>query len=286
MQLFTILLGLAAAVAWGTADFAGGLASRGVSAVRVVLASQFLGTLALLALNLALRQAIPAPHDLLLGMIAGLAGGTGLVLLYLSLARDRMGVAAPLTAVASGGIPLTVGLVTEGLPGGAQLAGFALALAAIWIISRPDDDSPIRPGNIVLPLLAGIGFGVFLTIIGRVGPDAGFVWPVVAARLASMSLMAALVVAGLLRSRGKSPGEGRTSFPWSLAALAALGDTSGNAFFILSSELGRLDVASVLGALYPAATVLLARLVLGERLTSRQSAGVGVALAAVMLIAV
>ena len=99
MELVAILSGLAAAVAWGTADFAGGLASRGVSAVRVVLASQFLGTLALLALNLALRQAIPAPHDLLLGMIAGLAGGTGLVLLYLSLARDKMGVAAPLTAV-------------------------------------------------------------------------------------------------------------------------------------------------------------------------------------------
>lgn len=315
MYLSAILSGLAAALSWGTADFAGGLASRGAAAVRVVLASQFIGTLALLALGAWLREPVPGRSALLWGAVAGLAGGIGLVLLYLSLARGKMGIAAPLTAVASGGIPLFVGLVTQGLPGGPQLAGFVLALAAIWIISRPDGAERMRTGDIALPLLAGVGFGVFLALIGSIEADTGFVWPLVAARVASMTLMSAMVLAGWLVARGgartagigspaaedggtnTSPhpsasaryllpitvGGGRIA--WPLAALAGLGETAGNAFFVYSSQTGRLDVASVLGALYPAATVLLARVVLGERLSARQSLGVGVALAAVLLIA-
>jgi len=280
MGLWAILAGLASAASWGAGDFAGGLASRRVSAVKMVLASQFIGTVALVGLGVGLREPRPAPGDAAVAAVAGMAGGVGLLLLYLSLARGKMGVAAPLTAVASGGIPLLAGMATQGLPNALQLAGFLLALVAIWVISRSDDDGGrLRPSDVIVPLLAGVGFGLFLALIGLVGQDAAFIWPLVAARLASMALMATVVVIG----RGKD--EVRRSIPWGLAALAGLGDTAGNAFFVLSSQLGRLDVAAVLSALYPAVTVLLARLVLGERLSPRQSVGVGLALGAVVLIA-
>jgi drug/metabolite transporter (DMT)-like permease len=190
-----------------------------------------------------------------------------------------MGVVAPVTAVAAGGIPLMVGVLTEGLPAWPQVAGFLLALLAIWIISRPDALGSIGLRDLALPLLAGVGFGVFLALIGRVGDERSFVWPLVAARVASMTMLGIWVVARRL-------GEPAGPIPWPLAAVAGLGDTAGNAFFVLAAAFGRLDVAGVLGALYPAATVVLARIVLGERLTRAQRAGVGLALAAVVLIAV
>lgn len=286
MQILVIPFALMAAVSWGTADFCGGLASRGMSAVRVVLATQTIGVVALVVLGVALQQPIPGSGDLLKGAVAGLAGGAGLLLLYLSLARDKMGLAAPLTAIASGGVPLLVGMITQGLPSAPQMAGFLLALIAIWIISRPEGNQPFRLSNVVLPLISGIGFGIFMALIGLIDDATGFVWPLVATRIASISLMAALVLAGWARERGQATNNlERPPFPWKLAIISGLGDTIGNALFVLASQMGRLDVASVLGALYPAATVLLAWLVLGERLSKKQSAGVGVALAAVALIA-
>ncbi len=291
-----ILSGLVAAVTWGAGDFAGGLASRRAAAIRVVLVSQVVGVMALIALGIGLRQPAPLPGDLRWGLLAGLAGGLGLLLLYLSLARGKMGVAAPLTAVASGGIPLLVGVLTEGLPSLAQLAGFALALVAIWIISRSDSAAGFGPRDALLPLLAGVGFGTFMALIGQVSEGAGFVWPLVATRAASMSTLLVVWLAAARRQRTRTVADdgivgllltspAATPFPWLLAALAGLGDTAGNTFFALSAQVGRLDVAAVLSALYPAATVVLARLVLDERLTARQSAGVGLALGAVVLIA-
>ena len=307
MTLWAILSGLASAVCWGAGDFAGGLAGRRAAAVRVVLASQFVGTLALVGLGLALRQPWPPPSALLTGAVAGLAGGVGLLLLYLSLARGAMGVAAPRTAVAAGGIPLLVGLLTEGLPGPAQLAGFLLALAAIWVIAR-GDGGRFRLADVGLPLLAGVGFGVFLAIMGRLPDDVGFAWPLVAGRVASMGLMGLVLFVGILvdgrpptTDRGpqlemrrglwsvvggrRDAGASRQSFPWGLAALAGLGDTAGNAFFVLSSQLGRLDVAAWVRAPAPAAPAWRARRVLDGGLTRGQGEGVGLALGAVVLIA-
>lgn len=263
--------------------------------MRVLLASQSIGLVALGVLGLALGEAAPQPRDVALGGLAGLSGGTGLLLLYLSLARGKMGVAAPLTAVAAGGIPLAVGLATQGLPGPAQVAGFALALAAIWVISRPEGEGGFQPRDAALPLLAGVGLGGFLALIGHVSAGAAFVWPLVAARVANVMLFALVAVATdpIRRTTALGPstpavGRGPSSavpFPWGLAVAAGLGDVAGNAFFALAAQTGRLDEAAVLGSLYPAATVLLARVALGERLSPRQGAGVGLALAAVALIA-
>lgn len=281
MELTVILLALTASLAWGAGDFAGGLASRCRAAARIVLASQAIGTAALLLFGLWLREPLPAPAVLLAGAIGGLGGGMGVLLFYMSMAQCKMGIAAPLTAVASGGIPLFVGLLTEGLPGAGQLAGFLLALPALWLISRPDGSTPVRREDIVLPLLAGVGFGVFLTIIGRIEPGQGFVWPLVAVRATSMTMMLVVSFAGRRTAAGQATGR----FPWGLATVAGLGDTAGNVFFMLASQTGRLDVAAVLGSLYPAVTTLLAWLLLGERLSPRQNVGVGMAMMAVMLIA-
>lgn len=285
-----IVSGLAAALAWGLGDFAGGLASRRAAAMRVVLVSQPAGLVALVALGLVLRQPAPRPTDLLWGIAAGLVGGVGLLLLYLSLARGKMGVAAPLTAIASGGIPLAVGLLTEGLPGPPQIGGFLLAAPALWLIARPDEAGDFHPRDALLPLLAGVGFGGFMALIGQVSEDAGFIWPLVATRLASITMLLIVWLAGSARSRNRDTTQGALAdaarpFPWTLAVLAGLGDTAGNACYALAVQTGRLDVAAVLGALYPAATVLLARLVLDERLTAQQSVGVVLALGAVALIA-
>jgi len=199
-----------------------------------------------------------------------------------------------LTAVAAGGLPLAVGLAVDGLPGPAQMGGFLLALAAIWVIARPDGGG-FRPRDAALPLLAGVGLGGFLTLIGRISADAAFVWPLVAARVGNVTLFSALLAWGgrgrLFGQRAANDGAATPAaalsarFPWGLAAVAGMGDVAGNAFFALASQMGRLDAAAVLGSLYPAATVLLARVVLGERLTPRQTAGVVLALAAVALIA-
>ena len=285
-----IVSGLAAALTWGLGDFAGGLASRRAAAMQVVLVSQPAGAAALVALGVVLRQPAPRLADLLWGVAAGLLGGIGLLLLYLSLARGKMGVAAPLTAIASGGIPLVVGLLTEGLPGPTQIGGFLLAAPALWLISRPDEAGDFHPRDALLPLLAGVGFGGFMALIGQVSEDAGFIWPLVATRLASITMLSGVWMVGNARSHYRETfGEGLTGavrpFPWALALLAGLGDTAGNAFYALTVQTGRLDVAAVLGALYPAATVLLARLVLDERLTAPQSVGVVLALGAVVLIA-
>jgi drug/metabolite transporter (DMT)-like permease len=281
MGLYVILSALTAALAWGAGDFAGGLASRRRSAASIVLTSQLIGTAVLVLFGLWSREPLPSLSVLLAGAVAGVGGGLGILLFYMSMARGKMGVAAPLTAVASGGIPLLVGLLTEGLPDVSQLAGFLLAMVALWVISRPDGATPVQRGDIALPLLAGVGFGVFLTIIGRIEPSNGFVWPLVAVRATSMAMMVVMILIG----RRAEPESESGKFPWGLATVAGLGDTAGNVLFMLASQMGRLDVAAVLGSLYPGVTTLLARVVLGERLSARQNMGVGLALMAVMLIA-
>lgn len=276
------MAGLAASLSWGVGDFSGGLASRRAPVLRVVLVSQLIGTSILILLGLAWGGAPPSAEELLLYAAGGLAGAVAVPLFYLSMARGKMGVAAPLTALASGGIPLLVGLLTEGLPGAVLLAGFGLALAALWLIARPTSGEPVHLPDIWMPLLAGLGFGIYLTILGRADPAGGFIWPLATSRLVSIMLLSLVVLA---TGRRASSASGTAGFPWSWAILSAFGDMGGYSLFTLASQLGRLDVAAVLSSLYPAVTALLAWLVLKERLSPRQTVGVALALAAVVLIA-
>ena len=272
-----VVFGLMSAAIWGAGDFCGGLAARRATANSVVIASQLVGVLLLTALAGLFREPWPAASDLAWGALAGVAGNVGLLALDRGLASGRMGVVAPLSAVLSAALPVLVSALFDGLPGWVTLVGFALALAGVWLLAQPAGGAVFRLNELGLPLLAGLGFGLFFVFVDQVSAAAVF-WPLVMARLASLAFLTSVTVAGrqkLWPPAGVLP----------LTALSGVLDAAGNAFFALATQTGRLDVAAVLSALYPGSTVLLAWAVLRERLTRAQLAGVAAALVAIILIA-
>jgi drug/metabolite transporter (DMT)-like permease len=261
----TVIFGLASSLCWGSGDFNGGLASRRANASSVVIIGR----------ALVWREPFPSSMAIAWGALAGLAGAAGLISFYTALSIGRMGIVAPISAVLTAAIPVLFSALTEGLPSLVQVGGFVLALLAIWLISRPERAAG-RPEGIGLALIAGCGFGCFFILISRVSATATF-WPLAVARLTSVIFL--LVVMGFRRQPVLPK---MTVVP--LILLAGTLDATGNAFFVLAAHVGRLDVAAILASLYPAATVLLAALVLRERMTRIQTFGVLFALVAVPLI--
>jgi len=271
----TVIFGLAASLCWGSGDFNGGLASRRANSSSVVIAAYGVGFVLLVGLALLWREPFPSLLDLFWGGLAGLAGAIGLISFYSALSIGRMGIAAPVSAVLTASLPVLFSAFIAGLPSLLQLGGFVLALLAIALISRPERAKG-RPKGIMLALLAGCGFGCFFILISRVSPSAIF-WPLAMARFTSVLFLLIVV-----RIRQQPVLPKMTVAP--LVLLAGVLDAMGNAFFILAAHSGRLDVAAVLSSLYPAATVLLAALLLRERVTRVQAVGILLALIAVPLI--
>jgi drug/metabolite transporter (DMT)-like permease len=272
----TVAFGLAASLCWGSGDFSGGLASRRANPSSVVVSGYAVGFVLLVVLALIWREPLPGPADILWGGLAGIAGVLGLIAFYTALASGKMGIAAPVSAALTATLPVLFSAITAGLPRPLQLIGFVLALAAIWLISRPEraDNSPTGIG---LALLAGCGFGCFFILISRVSPGSIF-WPLAVARFTSVAL---LLIIMSLRRQCILPEVRKV--PW-LVVLAGTLDALGNAFFVLAAHSGRLDVAAILSSLYPAATVLLAAFVLRERVTRIQGSGILLVLLAIPLI--
>ena len=275
--MLTIFFGLLSALTWGAADFNGGLASRRTDAHVVVICGQASGMALLLALAGLSREAVPSMTAWLWGGAAGLCGGIGLSILYRALASGRMSVVAPVSALLAAIIPVLVSAVVEGFAGRWTLLGFALALAAIWLISRGEDGTTFRFGELRLPLAAGLTFGLFFVFMHQAGSES-VLWPIVASRITSI---ASLLVYALVTRQPWHLSRSR----WPLIILSGILDVGGNAFFILAGQIGRLDVAAVLGSLYPGSTVALARLVLKERITRLQAIGILLGLASILLIA-
>ncbi len=273
--LLTVIFGLAASLFWGSGDFSGGLASRRDNPASVVTATYAVGFVLLVVIALIWREPFPQPIDIMWGAVAGLTGAVGLVAFYSALSIGRMGIAAPVSALLTAALPVIFSAFTEGLPGLIQVGGFVLALVAVGLISRPERLKE-RPEGLGLALLAGIGFGCFFILISRVNHNATF-WPLAVARLTSVFLL--LIVVGIRRQRAL-PGRGTTL----LVLLSGGLDALGNAFFVLATHVGRLDVAAILSSLYPAATVLLATIVLRERVTRVQALGIFLALVSIPLI--
>jgi drug/metabolite transporter (DMT)-like permease len=271
----TVLFGLAASTSWGTGDFSGGLASRRAHVFSVVLAAYAVGMVLLPVLALAFSEPLPSWRDALWGASAGLAGTLGLTAFYRALAIGRMGITAPITAVLAASLPVIFSAFTQGLPGPLQLNGFVLALLSVALVSRPERASG-QPEGLGLALLAGLGFGGFLILIGQVSAHAIF-WPLASARITSLLFMIVFV-----RIRGEQMLPKKSVFP--LILLAGSLDVAGNVFFILAAHAGRLDVASILSSLYPAVTVLLAAIILRERVSRIQAIGISLALGAILLI--
>jgi uncharacterized membrane protein len=280
----SVLLALAGALSYGISDFAGGLASRRQPALRVLLVSYPVGVL----LMAALLPLVPGHLDVAtLGWsaTAGLAGAAGVVLLYLGLATGPMGVVAPLTAVASAVVPVAVGIALGERPPLLAYGGVALALLGVVLVSRGPAADPteerahqrVTVGVVGIALLAGVGFGLYFVLLAQAPAGSGG-WPLLVSRVAS-----ALVVVGLAVASGRAgrlPG-GVTRLAVAAGALDALANLS----YLLAVRQGLLSLVAVVVALYPAATILLARLVLGERTGTAQRLGLAVAAGSVALIA-
>lgn len=270
-----VVFGLVSAASWGAGNFSGGMASKRQNAMVVVAISQLFGAILLVVLAVTSREVVPPLQHLGYGALAGVAGSLGLAALYRGLATASMGIVAPLTAVIAAALPVIFAILSAGLPGNRQLGGFIFAFAGIWIISHQGDSAKLATRALLLTFIAGIGFGLFYIFIDQVSESAVF-WPLVIARLTSVTLMALI----LLRRRQS------VQQPLNVPHLALTGilETGGSIFFALASASGRLDIAAVLSSLYPAATVFLAWLVLKERLSSRQWVGIAATLAAIVLI--
>jgi drug/metabolite transporter (DMT)-like permease len=270
------LLGLVSATSWGAGDFCGGVAAKRSPLLGVLVLAYAVGAVAMAAA--ALLRGEPAPGGAALGwaVAAALAGTVGLAALYRGLAVGRMAVVAPVSAVLSAAIPVAWGALAQGPPPPSKVAGIALALVGIWLVARAGGRGADREG-LLLALVAGCGFGGFLLLMS-IGAQGGTFWLLATARVTSLALVLA---AALARRRAWIPARGAVP----LVALSGLLDAGGNAFFVLASQVGRLDVAAVLSSMYPASTMLLAAALLRERVTRPQAAGVAALLVAIVLIA-
>ena len=166
-DLSAVFFGLSSAACWGVGDFSGGLASKRSDVYSVVAFSQMFGVTLLMALAILISEAMPSAGDMLLGAIAGIFGALGLVALYAGLAGGRMGVVAPVTAVVTAAGPVIFSIFLEGLPAGRQMAGFGLAFIAVWLLSYAGHGAVFQVKDLALPVASGLGFGVFLLLIGR-----------------------------------------------------------------------------------------------------------------------
>jgi drug/metabolite transporter (DMT)-like permease len=277
-ELAAVAFGLFASLSWGVSDFSGGVATKKVALIGVVAVSHLVGLLLLIALAIGSNEPIPPIEDVVWGALAGLAGLVGVGAFYHALAVGRMGIAAPTAAVLSAALVAGFGILLEGLPTPSKIIGFCLGIASIGLVSYSHSERHETSG-LSFAALAGVGIAVFLILLARVGAGSLF-WPLVVARIVSSTLMFAVA----LKSHQNWIPRGRTL--WSVVILAGLLDVTGNAFFIMSRQAGRLDIAAILSSLYPAVTVVLARLVLKEHVSRLQAIGIGAALLAISLIAV
>lgn len=274
----SVAFGLLSALAWGAGDFSGGLASKRAHVYTVVLVAEFVGALLLALLALLFREPVPGLTHLLWAGAGGVAGVVGLLALYMGLSAGHMGIVAPLSAVIAGVVPITAGILTDGWPAPAQIAGFLAALVAVWLLAGSAGRTITRR-ELGFAALAGVGFGFYFVLIDQATAAGGVFWNLTFARTLGGLLLIVVVLAThkpLLPSRDVLP----------LNMLAGVLDATGNLFFGLATLSGRLDVAAVLSSLYPGTTVLLAWALLGQKLNRPQAIGVAAALVAIVLIAV
>jgi len=278
------LLGLAAAVLYGSGDFLGGMATRRAHVLAVLTLAETAG--AIVALAAAAMAPGPASlAGLAWGASAGVIGGLGLIIFYVGLADGPMSVVAPVSGLVSTVLPVTVALAEGERPGAGVYAGALLCLAAIVLASSAGDTSaaqhPGRPGRAVAcGVAAGVSFGLFFLLIRNAG-QSGEVWPVAAGRIGELA--AVLAAAAVLR-RGLLP-RGAGGRLLLAAAGAGVIDVAANICYVAATRTGMLGLAVVLASLYPGVTVLLARVVLGERLRWVQRVGLGLAAIGILLVA-
>jgi drug/metabolite transporter (DMT)-like permease len=272
-----LVLALAASLSWGAGDFLGGLASRRAGVATVLVLSLAAGTAAVAIVVLVSGGAAPGAAAVAAAAGAGAAGALGLAGLYRGMAVGAMGVVAPISGIAAV-VPLAVGLGQGERPSVLQLVGVAAALAGVALVSRePGGAGGRRAAGVGLALVAATGFGCYFVLLDAAADDAGAAWAVLVARVTATAL--ALAVAVALRASLRVSGR-------LVPAVIVIGlfDVAANVLFGLATTRGLVSVVSVLASLYPVMTVVLARVVLHERISAMQRAGAAAALAGAALI--
>lgn len=270
----TILLGLFSGLSWGFADFFGGFASRRMSAATVAAVSQVVGTLIVVALLLVMRPTVPPWSDLGLGLLGGVCGGLGVYAFYRALAIGTISLVAPVSALGAG-IPVAVGLLQGERPGPLALVGAFVALAGAVIASRAPGRATRR--GLGMAALAAVGFGLFFVLIAPAA-ETSVLWAAASTRAASVPVLLSVCL-----GVGASLRVGRGLWPFVLGS--GVLDVVANIAFAAAATVGPLAIAAVLAGLYPVATVVLAQIVLHERLSRGQWVGVAAALIGVAFIA-
>jgi len=270
-------LALMSAVLFGVGDFVGGMAARRATPFQVLAISSTVATLLMTAAALLVRESWPSGQAMLWSAMAGFCGAIGLTALYKGLSVGRAAVVSPVSGVVAAVLPVIVAGVTHGLPEPVQLAGFGLALPAIWLVSssgrRETDEGMLRA--LGLGLLAGVAFGFFFVFMARV-PAGTIFGPMASVKGASMGV-AFILLAVLRQPFPKLRGN-------PAALLAGVLDPSSNTLYFLATSYTRLDIAAVLSSLYPAVTVLCSRWFLKEKISPAQWVGLVLSVGAIMLI--
>ncbi len=261
---------------WGVSDFVGGMGARRVNAFLFTAIVHVSGMTLMGLVAWFDRAPLPGRETTLWALLAGSIGGVSLALFYRALAAGKMGLTAPVAAVLGAGIPTIVTAFSEGFPGTRHLLGFVLAVVGVWLISRSESDGG-RPEGLGLAIIAGCGFAGFYLCIHQAGSGSAL-WIAVISRFASLAVTLAFVLAG--RSIRSVPAP-----VLAIAIFAGCLDITGSAVFVRAQQTGRLDAAVVLSSLYPAITVLLARVFLREHFSRARTVGMLAALAAVPMIA-
>jgi drug/metabolite transporter (DMT)-like permease len=279
-QLAPAAYSVAAVFIWGTSDFAGGYGSRRANAFVFTAFSHVCACLLMVTIALGQHATFPNRASIFWAIAAGALGGFSLAIFYGALAAGQMGLTAPIAALLGAAIPTMVDIALEGAPSRWSLGGFALAIVAIWLITRPEaageNDDKGRPKGIAAAALAGVGFaGFFLCVHQAAGSPTWIAFIARAASFAATTVAVLVTRAPLILDRSSA----------ALSAMAGFFDVSGSVLFIYASQHGRLDEAVVITSLYPAVTVLLARLFLKEHFSRWKFIGLLAALAAVPMIA-
>lgn len=278
-QFAPAVYSIVAVFLWGASDFSGGVGSRRANAFVLTAFSHLCAFAWMLAVSLALGGAIPNRASIAWALLAGALGGFSLAIFYGALAAGQMGLAAPIAALMGAAIPTMVDIALEGAPSRWSIAGFALAIFAIWLITRPEapgkNDSAGRPKGVASAALAGVGFAGFYLCIHQASGSPASVAAISRVGSFTATAIAVAVVRPSLAMDRRAIG---------LGMIAGFFDVTASALFIYANQHGRLDEAVVITSLYPAVTVLLARVFLKEHFSRWKLIGLLAALAAVPLI--
>lgn len=276
----TVILALLSGVSFGAGDFLGGVATREEGSAPAVVAWAHVVSLGVLAIAVAWFPHEATGTDLAWGALAGIAGAIGLMLLYRGLAVGQMSIVAPITAVGSAVVPMAYGLLVGEEVGLVAGSGAVIALVGVWALGSGRGTPPavgMGTAGLAEAVASGVGFGLFFILIANTAEESGLT-PLIAARVVSITMFAVVVIA----IRGHLRLKRATVRP--MAAAGVL-DIAANALFLLAARAGSLPIAAVLSSLYPAATVVLARVVLDEHIDRTRGIALGAVAVGVTMIA-